>query len=118
MPIRFDCPHCESDLEWGNDAAGEGVQCPYCKALITVPHKRPQKRTLPQSSLGALILGIASLFLAPLGFFAIHLANKTLEDNPDDSQASIGKTLGILSLTIWAAILVIWFWGAASKPLR
>lgn len=36
-PVEFDCPRCESRLRSPADHIGRIVQCPTCKATITVP---------------------------------------------------------------------------------
>jgi hypothetical protein len=35
--IRFRCPKCRSDLEFGDSAAGRVVRCPDCPARLRVP---------------------------------------------------------------------------------
>ncbi len=37
MDVTFHCPHCKQNLEVDASAAGQAIQCPECKAEITVP---------------------------------------------------------------------------------
>jgi hypothetical protein len=37
MPIQFQCPHCKTGLETGDDLAGKKGTCPKCGHEITVP---------------------------------------------------------------------------------
>lgn len=35
--INFSCPSCSAELEFGADAAGSTLRCPFCKNSVTVP---------------------------------------------------------------------------------
>lgn len=37
MPIRFRCPHCQQRLSIGSHKTGVSIECPTCKAQVTVP---------------------------------------------------------------------------------
>jgi hypothetical protein len=44
MPIDFDCPECGKPLRVKDKYAGEDVNCRHCRAPITIPAKRLERR--------------------------------------------------------------------------
>ncbi|MCX7014558.1 MAG: zinc ribbon domain-containing protein [Candidatus Sumerlaeota bacterium] len=42
MPIRFNCPNCQSTLSIAEEHAGKTGKCPKCKGPVTVPAPPPQ----------------------------------------------------------------------------
>ena len=57
--IRFRCPKCRSDLEFGDSAAGRVVRCPGCQVRLRLPgeltgdpprRKKKRRRPAPEDS--------------------------------------------------------------------
>ena len=58
MPIKFDCPNCDSSLEMDANKSGQVIQCPKCRGKITVP-----RRMIP----GWAMVGIIFVAIALIG---------------------------------------------------
>lgn len=64
MPIKFDCPNCDSSLEISTDKSGQVIHCPKCRGKITVP-----RRTLPRWALAALTLAATAIVIVMIPAF-------------------------------------------------
>jgi hypothetical protein len=52
MPIRFRCPHCQQLMGIARRKAGQAVQCPTCKATVTVPAEDVPDAPAPAAAAG------------------------------------------------------------------
>jgi predicted Zn finger-like uncharacterized protein len=53
MPLRIECPNCQTTLEIPENALGRQVQCPSCKGLISVAAEpEPESKGQPEKKPG------------------------------------------------------------------
>lgn len=125
MPdLSLICPHCDTKLEAGMEMLGHTIECPSCRAPLTLPlfapgpasragaPPLPSPRTpLDGLAVASLALGICSLVMGPFGFLpglpAVvtgGISERRIRRNPNGlsgkGMARAGRVLGYVGLLI------------------
>ena len=125
MPdLSLICPHCDTKLEAGTEMLGHTIECPACRAPLTLPRFAPRTtspggvpplptRRIPQDGLAivSLCLGVCALVMGPFGFLPAlpavivgGISERRIRRTPDrisgKAMARVGRILGYVSLVI------------------